>query len=87
MAASTDEPGRADVNVVQVFCNTANLGAAMTEMRGWLDRNQAETSLFELLSPRAGGVVLRLEFSQQRHAIEFAAVFGGKVLAPQRAAA
>lgn len=74
------------MNVVQV--HTTNLGASMTEMRGWLDRNQAEVSLFELLSREAGAVVLRLEFCQPQHAIEFAAVFGGEVLAePQRAAA
>ena len=76
------------MNVVQVRCHTADLGAAMTEMRAWLDRQQAETSLFELLTARAGAVVLRLEFPQSQHAIEFAAVFGGKVLTePQRAAA
>lgn len=76
------------MNVVQVRCHTANLGGAMTEMRAWLDRNQTETSLFELLSREPGAVVLRLEFHQQQQAIEFAAVFGGKVLAePQRAAA
>lgn len=76
------------MNVVQVRCHTANLGASMTEMRGWLDRNQAEISLFELLSREAGAVVLRLEFGQLQHAIEFAAIFGGEVMAePRRAAA
>lgn len=76
------------MNVAEFRCHGAHLGAVMSELRCWLDRHQAETSLFELVSRRAGTVVLRLQFREPQHAIEFAAVFGGNVLTePQRAAA
>ena len=76
------------MHIVEFRCHTARLGAVMTELRGWLDRHQVEASVFELVSRRAGAVVLRLQFREPQHAIQFAAVFEGKLISePQPAAA
>ena len=67
------------MSIVELGCPVAELGAAMSEMRSWLDHNDAEASQFELLS-RSGDVIgIRLQFLEAVQASAFATAFNAEV--------
>jgi hypothetical protein len=68
------------MNVVELRCHAPQLASIMTELRSWLDHRAAETSRFELVSLRVGGVAIRLQFREPSHATICASRFDGKIL-------
>lgn len=68
------------MNVVELRCHAAELASIMTELRSWLDHRLAETSRFELVSFRVGGIAIRLQFREPSHATICARAFDGTVL-------
>jgi hypothetical protein len=75
------------MQVIEIRYRGADLGAAMTQMRTWLDHHQAEPSLFEFVFLRAGVIRFRLQFEDACEASAFAKVFDGEVLSEQTEAA
>jgi hypothetical protein len=72
--------------VFSVEISTLSAGAALAEsmmkMREWLDRHQVEPSVFRYnISPP--GLVFRVEFAGEEHAIAFAKPFGGQLVVGQ----
>lgn len=68
------------MRVVEIRLRGMNLGAAMTQMRTWLDHHQAEPALFEPLFHPNGDTRFLLQFPRASDASAFARAFDGKVL-------
>ena len=68
------------MHLVEMCRPAAELGAAMAQMRTWLDHRQTEPSLFELAFLAGRVVRFRLRFREASDAFAFASVFDGEVL-------
>jgi hypothetical protein len=76
------------MRVVELRLRGVNLGAAMTQMRTWLDHYQAEPVLFESVFLPDREIRFLLQFPSASDASAFAKAFDGKVLSvPDEAAA
>lgn len=65
--------------VVEVNSFGGNLGAAMSNMRTWLDHHRSEPVTFRQV-PGEGAVVCRLEFARGDEPVAFVGTFGGRLL-------
>jgi hypothetical protein len=77
------EPGRLEQNSMRVVVTRLrgmNLGAAMSQMRIWLDHNQTEPAFFESVTLPNHEIRFLIQFSSASDASAFAKDFDGKVL-------
>ena len=64
--------------VVEVGSFGGDLGAAMSNMRTWLDHHRSQPVIF---GQGAGeGTVFRLEFRSEAEALAFIGAFGGRLI-------
>jgi hypothetical protein len=76
------------MRVVEFRLRGMNLGAAMSQMRTWLDHRQAEPVLFEAVRLPGREIRFLIQFASASDASAFAKIFNGKVLnVPEQAAA
>ena len=68
------------MHVVEVRLRGMDIGAAMTQVRTWLDHHQAEPALFESAVVPGRGVCFLLQFRSASDALAFANAFDGRVL-------
>lgn len=66
--------------VVEV-ASGGDLGAAMSNMRSWLDHNRSQPVIFRQVA--GNGTVFRLEFRSEAEAAAFVGTFGGKLFRPE----
>jgi hypothetical protein len=69
---------------VEVRSNGTEVGAAMSNMRTWLDHQRFEPDSFRQIETQRARFSFRLEFKIEREAVAFAAAFGGRVVVPSR---
>lgn len=65
---------------VEVRRRTADLAAAMAQMRTWLDDQQMQPALFEITFLPGREIRFRLHFKKLGDAVTFASSFDGEVL-------
>lgn len=68
------------MHIVEIRRRGAELSAAMSQMRTWLDHHGIETSLFELALLPGREIRFRLQFRNGRDAATFASVFSVEAL-------
>jgi hypothetical protein len=68
------------MRVVEIRLRGMNLGAAMTQMRTWLDHFQTEPVLFESLFLPNRDIRFLIQFESASDASSFAKAFNGKLL-------
>ena len=66
--------------VVEV-ASGGDLGAAMSNMRSWLDHHRSQPVIFRQAA--GNGMVLRLEFRSEAEAVAFVSAFGGRLFRPE----
>ena len=69
--------------IVEV-ASAGDLGAAMSNMRSWLDHNRLQPVIFRQVA--GNGTVFRLEFRSEAEAAAFVGTFGGRLFRPEPAA-
>ena len=68
--------------VVEVGSFGGDIGAAMSNMRTWLDHHHSQPVIFQQL-PGREGVIFRLEFASEAEAVAFVGAFGGRLIRPE----
>jgi len=58
-----------------------DLGAAMSNMRSWLDHHRSQPVIFRQVAD--DGMVFRLEFRSEAEALAFVGAFGGRLIRPK----
>jgi len=58
-----------------------DLGAAMSNMRTWLDHHRSQPVIFRQVA--GDGTVFRLEFADETEAVAFVGTFGGRLIRPE----
>ena len=58
-----------------------DLGAAMSNMRSWLDHHHSQPVIFRQVA--GDGPVFRLEFRSEAEALAFVGAFGGRLFRPE----
>jgi len=68
------------MHIIEVRRRNAELGAAMAQMRTWLDNQAIEPVLFEIGFLPSRETRFRVQFRNRGDAVMFAASFDGEVL-------
>ena len=69
--------------IVEIGSADADIGAAMSHMQTWLDRNDCEPAMFRQVTGYGAGRFLRVEFTSERDAAAFAKSFAGRMVRPE----
>ena len=67
--------------IVEVGSFGGDIGAAMSNMRTWLDHHRSQPVMFQQVADN--GRVLRLEFRSEAEAVDFVGAFGGRLIRPE----
>ena len=67
--------------VVEVGSFGGEIGAAMSNMRTWLDHHRSQPVIFRQVA--GNGTVFRLEFRSEAEAVAFVGTFGGRLFRPE----
>ena len=67
--------------VVEVGSFGGDLGAAMSNIRTWLDHHRSQPVIFRQVAGE--GTVFRLEFRSEAEALAFIGAFGGRLIRPE----
>jgi len=67
------------LHIVEV-ASGGDLGAAMSNIRSWLDHNRSQPVIFRRVA--GDGTVFRLEFRREAETAAFVGTFGGRLFRP-----
>jgi hypothetical protein len=67
--------------IVEVGSFGGDIGAAMSNMRTWLDHHRSQPVIFRQVA--GDGTSFRLEFRGEAEALAFVGAFGGRLIRPE----